>query len=693
MGDQFGAAVATSGRRVVVGAPHDDAGATNAGSVNVYDVDSAFPWVPVAALKNPSPTEGANFGNAVAIADDRVVVGASGAGTSGAGAAFLYDLSTSKPDLPIAVLHNPSPSAGGAFGRSVAISGTRVVIGTQLSGKAYVYDFASVTPAQPVATLLDPAPGAGNNFSKAVAIEGTTVALGSPGDGGVEGTAGSVHIFVTSWGLLQATDFNAAWTSGSGPFLSGPGYWIGQSAVTLDGVDAAEGRLGDRDRPETWMQATVPGPATLYFSYRVKDFSNASSLTAGFFLDSTLISPHTGFYNSDTGWREFLAVIPPGGQTVRWRLQGSSSVRAYVDQVWTSTDARPRITDASNRTAAYATLFHWVVPVASTSPVILVASDLPRGLTVDGEAHVIAGTPSEAGTFETTLTAVNSSGRHIAKVPFTVEPGITAIPEAVDAPALVFTQPDAGTAWIGAVGMGHDGSDCARCSGAYVLEGNYSLSTTLKGPGTLTFWYRSEASLVDPRDRSYINLYVGISPLSLSATLGLVDTSWTKATVPIPAGSQSISWRAFRSLIPFQHFVYLDEIAFVPSMVPPQSTFAAWQEAWNVVGQPAATDTDGDGLTLVMEYALGGSPSLPDAGLLPAVSVLDGFLTLNVIKAPSPTDLLYFVQTSKDLAPNSWTTGLVDILEEDGTHLLARCKKPVSEQPVSYLRVRVLVAP
>ena len=88
----FGYSVAHSGARVVVGAPLDQTGET--GSAYVYDLASATPTVPVATLNNPSPVLNDYFGNSVAISGTRVVVGAylDDTGVIAAGSAYVYDL-------------------------------------------------------------------------------------------------------------------------------------------------------------------------------------------------------------------------------------------------------------------------------------------------------------------------------------------------------------------------------------------------------------------------------------------------------------------------------------------------------------------------------------------------------------------------------------------------------------------------
>ena len=69
----LGTSVASAGSRTVVGAPQDDTGAQDAGVVKVFDsVTGALLLV----IPNPSPASGDRFGDSVAISGSRVVVGA-----------------------------------------------------------------------------------------------------------------------------------------------------------------------------------------------------------------------------------------------------------------------------------------------------------------------------------------------------------------------------------------------------------------------------------------------------------------------------------------------------------------------------------------------------------------------------------------------------------------------------------------
>ena len=203
-GDGFGHSVAISGAFVVIGADFDDKGARDAGSVYVYDLTSPTPTVPALTLSNPSPEIGDNFGSSVALSGFRLVVGADldHAGTTRAGAAYVYDLSSSTPSSPTLTLTNPNPSDYSYFGYSVAISGTRVVVGAVWDdssapdgGIAYVYDLTGATPEVPEATLTNPSPVLYDGFGFAVAIDGTTVVAGTPEDDTGAANRGAAYVF------------------------------------------------------------------------------------------------------------------------------------------------------------------------------------------------------------------------------------------------------------------------------------------------------------------------------------------------------------------------------------------------------------------------------------------------------------------------------------------------------------------
>jgi hypothetical protein len=242
-GDSFGVAVSISGSRMVIGTYADDTGATDAGSAYVYDLLNPTPTVPVATFNNPGPADSDNFGLSVAISSTRIVVGAYGDDTSasGAGSAYVYEVGAGTATVPIATLNNPGPAAGDRFGWALGISGTRVVVGAYRddagandAGSAFVYDLASPTPIVPVATLRNPAPAANDQYGYSVAISGTWVIVGAPFDDTAAGNAGSVYLYDLANGNSTVPVF--AWSNPSGAAAESFGF-----SVAISGTQAVVG--------------------------------------------------------------------------------------------------------------------------------------------------------------------------------------------------------------------------------------------------------------------------------------------------------------------------------------------------------------------------------------------------------------------------------------------------------------------
>ena len=188
LGALFGYTVAISSNRVIAGAPFDDTGATDAGIAYAYDLSRAIPGVPALTLTNPSPAASDNFGRAVAISGTRIIVGAhrDDTGATGAGVAYIYDMASAQPGVPVFILTNPSPAASDLFGIAVAINGATAIVGAQAddtgainAGTAYVYKLLGPTPALPVLTLTNPYPAAGDFFGHAVGVSDDLVVVGA----------------------------------------------------------------------------------------------------------------------------------------------------------------------------------------------------------------------------------------------------------------------------------------------------------------------------------------------------------------------------------------------------------------------------------------------------------------------------------------------------------------------------------
>ena len=255
-GDNFGASVAISGTRVVVGTPSSNVGANDAGSAYVYDLNGASPTTAIAILDNPDAAPLDNFGTSVAISGSRVVVGAPNddTGASGAGRAYVYDLAGSSPTVPV-TLNNPGPSAGERFGIAVAIEGTQVVVGAfgedtdaTVAGRVYIYDVSGAPPTSPALTLSKPSPQTGDAFGGAVAISGSRVVVAAQGDDTGAPDAGSAYVFDLTGATptVPVATLNNPTPAGSDLLgssvaISGTRVAVG---VAFDDTQATEGGIG-----------------------------------------------------------------------------------------------------------------------------------------------------------------------------------------------------------------------------------------------------------------------------------------------------------------------------------------------------------------------------------------------------------------------------------------------------------------
>lgn len=185
--DGFGFAIAVSGRYLFVGSTYPEPSASEDGKEYVFDLESETPGIPKAELHSPSPSSYDHFGELVAVSGSRVVVAAIDRQLPRQGAAiYVYDLASETPLVPVATISKPN-GAGEAFGWSIAISGSRLVVsarstlGLGSEDRVYVYDLAGANPATPAVVINKPSSQA--TFGRSVAIFGTRVAIGGESNG------------------------------------------------------------------------------------------------------------------------------------------------------------------------------------------------------------------------------------------------------------------------------------------------------------------------------------------------------------------------------------------------------------------------------------------------------------------------------------------------------------------------------
>jgi len=188
-GDEFGRALASGS--IFVGAPGDDAGAADAGAVYQFDASTGALQ---RTIVNPGPASGAGFGAALATAGGSLLVGAPG----GAGAVVVLDKATGQPLRTIA---NPAPATGDGFGAALATAGLALVVGAPEddplgavdAGALFAFDPTTGAAALPAAVTG----AAGEAFGRAMASSaaGGFVAAGAPSaDVGATPDAGALSV-------------------------------------------------------------------------------------------------------------------------------------------------------------------------------------------------------------------------------------------------------------------------------------------------------------------------------------------------------------------------------------------------------------------------------------------------------------------------------------------------------------------
>jgi len=182
--DFFGWAVDLDGDTAVIGAVSDDDGAENAGAVYVYRFDGAH-WQFEAELHSADVAAGDQFGGAVAIQGNTLLVGADDDDDNGtdSGSAYVFRRENGVWSER-QKLHPSTPSSFEHFGFAVDLYGDVAVVGayagpTQIfRGTAYVYRFDGAS-WQEEARLWGSQSVSGDFFAASVAVAGNTILCGA----------------------------------------------------------------------------------------------------------------------------------------------------------------------------------------------------------------------------------------------------------------------------------------------------------------------------------------------------------------------------------------------------------------------------------------------------------------------------------------------------------------------------------
>ena len=167
--DRFGHDVAVQGDTVVAGAVHESTRGFRAGAAHVFE-RSGGSWAHMQTLSSPEPVAYQQFGSAVGVAMDTIVVGASGFSRP---AAYVYRWSAGTWQLQQA-LESEATGRDTRFGRALALHDQTLVIAA--SGSTHVFELQGAE-WRATAVLRGP------SDIGSVATDGESIVIGEPNRG------------------------------------------------------------------------------------------------------------------------------------------------------------------------------------------------------------------------------------------------------------------------------------------------------------------------------------------------------------------------------------------------------------------------------------------------------------------------------------------------------------------------------
>jgi hypothetical protein len=470
-GDIFGYSVAISGNTAIVGARHHQYVGVNLhqGSAYIF-VRSGSLWSQQARLTTSDGANGDNFGTAVAISGDTVIVGAPykdvGPNPSqGAAYVFVKPAGGWADMQETAKLTASDGAQYDVFGFSVAISGDTAIIGAYSSGgnmaspgAAYVFakPGSGWANARETAKLTASDGAVGDQFGYSVAISGDTAIVGAPlAKVNANPGQGAAYVFVmpaSGWATtsetakLSASDGAVGDDFGNSVAISGDTAIVGAPNASVGSINTHQGAAYVYVKPgSVWVDASEnaklsasDGANGNSFGFSVA-ISGDTAIVGAVYVDANA-NPSQGaayvFLMPSGGWtntRETAKLNASDGtsaENIGWSVATSAGtviVGAPFDDVGTNIDQgsvyfyqanydlgvgaavdKTKILPGEPLTVTISASNY-----ASTASAVVVNASIPGGFTYNG-SNATQGTYDPAtgvwslGTLETSITATLS---------------------------------------------------------------------------------------------------------------------------------------------------------------------------------------------------------------------------------------------------------------------------------------------
>ncbi len=274
--DQFGASVAVHTNWIVVGAPQDDDLGLNAGAAYIFK-KGATPnaWTLLKKITAADGFAGDNFGAAVSVNGDNILIGASRNDEKGqeAGAAYLFskDQGGAENWGQVAKIKATDGQSGDMFGASLELDGDFALIGAALDddnsmmNKGAAYLFAKNqggANAWGQLKKLTASDGAAlDNFGYSVGISANAVIVGANYDDDKGEKSGAAYIFernfggADNWGQatkLVASDGTAGDQLGFAVAINGNFTAAGARFDNIKGTNSGAAYIWERQPNGAW---------------------------------------------------------------------------------------------------------------------------------------------------------------------------------------------------------------------------------------------------------------------------------------------------------------------------------------------------------------------------------------------------------------------------------------------------------